>query len=257
MAVWALVWEARHEWSRSLVAGPHSRLACVLQEKMHKLLEVYEQLGGEEAVVNPANELIKEGHIQKLSAKTGAAQDRHLFLVSPVPPPHPVPPTPLANPAPAQPSLRAPGSSLPLTLLSLWKFNSMVLYCVPKPRLLGQKFSVREKMDISDLQVGEPPPPRSLGGTEQALVPAVQPALAHFCSLCSVRDPGTAGLPPSCLGLASWARGQDPVPLLGPPARVGPVELTLTAEGWPRTLAGPWPLCGQCSGPPDSTTGEV
>ncbi|XP_064147131.1 FYVE, RhoGEF and PH domain-containing protein 3 isoform X6 [Loxodonta africana] len=83
-----------------------------IQEKMHKLLEVYEQLGGEEDIVNPANELIKEGHIQKLSAKNGTTQDRYLFL-----------------------------------------FNSMVLYCVPKLRLMGQKFSVREKMDISDLQV--------------------------------------------------------------------------------------------------------
>lgn len=49
---------------------------------MHKLLEVYEQLGGEEDIVNPANELIKEGNIQKLSAKNGTTQDRHLFLVS-------------------------------------------------------------------------------------------------------------------------------------------------------------------------------
>uniref|UniRef100_U3J7J9 FYVE, RhoGEF and PH domain containing 3 n=1 Tax=Anas platyrhynchos platyrhynchos TaxID=8840 RepID=U3J7J9_ANAPP len=83
-------------------------------EKMHKLLEVYERLGGEEDIVNPANELIKEGHIQKLSAKNGTAQDRYLFL-----------------------------------------FNSMVLYCVPKLRLIGQKFSVREKMDIAGLQVQE------------------------------------------------------------------------------------------------------
>lgn len=34
----------------------------------------------------------------------------------------------------------------------------MILYCVPKLRLMGQKFSVREKMDISGLQVGEPLP---------------------------------------------------------------------------------------------------
>ncbi|XP_026653416.1 FYVE, RhoGEF and PH domain-containing protein 3 isoform X4 [Zonotrichia albicollis] len=34
-------------------------------------------------------------------------------------------------------------------------FNSMVLYCVPKLRLIGQKFSVREKMDIAGLQVQE------------------------------------------------------------------------------------------------------
>lgn len=58
------------------------QLPVPLQEKMHKLLEVYEQLGGEEDIVNPANELIKEGNIQKLSAKNGTTQDRHLFLVS-------------------------------------------------------------------------------------------------------------------------------------------------------------------------------
>lgn len=54
---------------------------AVLQEKMHKLLEVYERLGGEEDIVNPANELIKEGHIKKMSAKNGTAQDRYLYLV--------------------------------------------------------------------------------------------------------------------------------------------------------------------------------
>lgn len=52
------------------------------QEKMHKLLEVHERLGGEEDIVNPANELIKEGHIKKMSAKNGTAQDRYLYLVS-------------------------------------------------------------------------------------------------------------------------------------------------------------------------------
>ncbi|XP_025052911.1 FYVE, RhoGEF and PH domain-containing protein 3 isoform X1 [Alligator sinensis] len=95
-------------------AANHSNAAIRKMEKMNKLLEVYERLGGEEDIVNPANELIKEGHIQKLSAKNGTAQDRYLFL-----------------------------------------FNSMVLYCVPKLRLIGQKFSVREKMDIAGLQVQE------------------------------------------------------------------------------------------------------
>ncbi|XP_053433836.1 FYVE, RhoGEF and PH domain-containing protein 3 isoform X2 [Nycticebus coucang] len=106
----------RKDAERSLelisTAANHSNAAIRKVEKMHKLLEVYEQLGGEEDIVNPANELIKEGHIQKLSAKNGTTQDRHLFL-----------------------------------------FNSMILYCVPKLRLMGQKFSVREKMDISGLQV--------------------------------------------------------------------------------------------------------
>lgn len=45
------------------------------------MLEVYERLGGEEDIVNPANELIKEGHIKKMSAKNGTAQDRYLYLV--------------------------------------------------------------------------------------------------------------------------------------------------------------------------------
>ncbi|XP_073084992.1 FYVE, RhoGEF and PH domain-containing protein 3 isoform X2 [Manis javanica] len=114
----------RRDAQRSLelisTAAKHSNAAIRKMEKMHKLLEVYERLGGEENIVNPANELIKEGHIQKLSAKSGAAQDRHLFL-----------------------------------------FNSMILYCVPKLRLMGQKFSVREKMDISDLQVQDVVKPNS------------------------------------------------------------------------------------------------
>ncbi|XP_053576728.1 FYVE, RhoGEF and PH domain-containing protein 3 [Bombina bombina] len=93
-------------------AANHSNAAIRKMEKMNKLLEVYERLGGEEDIVNPANELIKEGHIQKLSAKNGTTQDRYLYL-----------------------------------------FNSMLLYCVPKLRLMGQKFSVREKIDIAGIQV--------------------------------------------------------------------------------------------------------
>eukprot|EP00062_Callorhinchus_milii_P017662 gi/632970334/ref/XP_007901591.1/ PREDICTED: FYVE, RhoGEF and PH domain-containing protein 3 [Callorhinchus milii] len=95
-------------------AANHSNVAIRKMEKMHKLLEVYERLGGEADIVNPANELIKEGQIQKLSAKNGSAQDRYLFV-----------------------------------------FNNMVLYCVPKLRLMGQKFSVRERIDIAGMQVQE------------------------------------------------------------------------------------------------------
>uniref|UniRef100_A0A3Q0R549 FYVE, RhoGEF and PH domain containing 3 n=1 Tax=Amphilophus citrinellus TaxID=61819 RepID=A0A3Q0R549_AMPCI len=92
-------------------AANHSNAAIRKMEKMHKLLEVYERLGGEEDIVNPANELIKEGHIKKMSAKNGTAQDRYLYL-----------------------------------------FNNMVLYCVPKLRLMGQKFSVRERIDIAGME---------------------------------------------------------------------------------------------------------
>lgn len=48
---------------------------------MHKLMEVYERLGGEDDIVNPANELIKEGILKKMSAKNGTAQDRYLYVV--------------------------------------------------------------------------------------------------------------------------------------------------------------------------------
>ncbi|TNN37499.1 FYVE, RhoGEF and PH domain-containing protein 3 [Liparis tanakae] len=95
-------------------AAHHSNTAIRKMEKMHKLLEVYERLGGEEDIVNPANELIKEGHIKKMSAKNGTAQDRYLYV-----------------------------------------FNNMVLYCVPKLRLMGQKFSVRERIDIAGMEVQE------------------------------------------------------------------------------------------------------
>ncbi|KAG2470569.1 FGD3 protein, partial [Polypterus senegalus] len=95
-------------------AANHSNAAIRKMEKMHRLLEVYERLGGEEDIVNPANELIKEGHLLKLSAKNGSAQDRYLFL-----------------------------------------FNNMLLYCVPKLRLRGQKFSVRDKIDVAGMQVQE------------------------------------------------------------------------------------------------------
>uniref|UniRef100_A0A4W4DYR6 FYVE, RhoGEF and PH domain containing 3 n=1 Tax=Electrophorus electricus TaxID=8005 RepID=A0A4W4DYR6_ELEEL len=95
-------------------AANHSNAAIRKMEKMHKLLEVYERLDGEEDIVNPANELIKEGHIKKMSAKNGTAQDRYLYL-----------------------------------------FNNMLLYCVPKLRLMGQKLSVRERIDITGLEVQE------------------------------------------------------------------------------------------------------
>lgn len=52
------------------------------KENLKKLLEVYEMLGEEEDIVNPANELIKEGQILKLAARNTSAQERYLFLVS-------------------------------------------------------------------------------------------------------------------------------------------------------------------------------
>ncbi|CAB1335755.1 unnamed protein product, partial [Coregonus sp. 'balchen'] len=83
-------------------------------ERMRKLLKVYELLGGEEDIVSPTNELMKEGHILKLSAKNGTSQDRYLIL-----------------------------------------FNDRLLYCVPKLRLIGQKFGVRARIDVDGMELKE------------------------------------------------------------------------------------------------------
>lgn len=37
--------------------------------------------------------------------------------------------------------------------MSVLQFNNMVLYCVPKLRLMGQKFSVRERIDIAGMEI--------------------------------------------------------------------------------------------------------
>ncbi|XP_041130054.1 FYVE, RhoGEF and PH domain-containing protein 1-like [Polyodon spathula] len=95
-------------------AAEHSNAAIRKMERMHKLLKVYELLGGEEDIVNPTNELIKEGHILKLSARNGTTQDRYLIL-----------------------------------------FNDRLLYCVPKLRLIGQKFSVRARIDVDGMELKE------------------------------------------------------------------------------------------------------
>lgn len=95
-------------------AAEHSNAAIRKMERMRKLLKVYELLGGEEDIVSPTNELIKEGHILKLSNKNGSTQDRYLIL-----------------------------------------FNDRLLYCVPKLRLIGQKYGVRARIDVDGMELKE------------------------------------------------------------------------------------------------------
>lgn len=96
------------------MAATHSNTAIKKTENLKKLLEIYEMLGEEEDIVNPSNELIKEGHILKLAARNTSAMDRYLFL-----------------------------------------FNNMLLYCVPKFSLVGQKFTVRTRIGIEGMKVME------------------------------------------------------------------------------------------------------
>lgn len=61
-------------------AASHSNSAIRKMENLKKLLEIYEMLGEEEDIVNPSNELIKDGQILKLAARNTSAQERYLFL---------------------------------------------------------------------------------------------------------------------------------------------------------------------------------
>ncbi|XP_069084324.1 FYVE, RhoGEF and PH domain-containing protein 4 isoform X2 [Pleurodeles waltl] len=61
-------------------AATHSNTAIRKMENLKKLMEVYEMLGEEYDIVNPSNELIKEGEILKLAARNTSAQERYLFL---------------------------------------------------------------------------------------------------------------------------------------------------------------------------------
>lgn len=74
----------REDASKSLeiisTAASHSNSAIRKMDNLKKLLEIYEMLGEEEDIVNPSNELIKEGQILKLAARNTSAQERYLFL---------------------------------------------------------------------------------------------------------------------------------------------------------------------------------
>ncbi|XP_056278005.1 FYVE, RhoGEF and PH domain-containing protein 1 [Pseudoliparis swirei] len=107
-------------------------LSLCPQDRMRKLLQVYELLGGEEDVVTPTNELLKEGAILKLSNR-GATQERHLLL-----------------------------------------FNDRLLYCVPKLRLIGQKYSVRARIDVDGMELKES---SSVGASRTFLVSGKQRSL--------------------------------------------------------------------------------
>lgn len=63
-------------------AANHANDAMKKIDKFEKLLEIQESLGGAEDLVSPTRELIKEGKIIKISARSGDHQERYIFLVS-------------------------------------------------------------------------------------------------------------------------------------------------------------------------------
>ncbi|XP_054480482.1 FYVE, RhoGEF and PH domain-containing protein 4-like isoform X2 [Anoplopoma fimbria] len=61
------------------MAATHSNSAIHKAESLKRLVEIYEMVG-EEEVVNPTNEFLREGRLLKLAARNTSAMERHLFL---------------------------------------------------------------------------------------------------------------------------------------------------------------------------------
>lgn len=64
-------------------AAKHANEAMKKIDQFKQLLEIQESLGGAVDLVSPTRELVKEGKIVKISARSGDHQERYLFLVSP------------------------------------------------------------------------------------------------------------------------------------------------------------------------------
>ncbi|ELT98343.1 hypothetical protein CAPTEDRAFT_122968 [Capitella teleta] len=62
------------------MAACHSNEAMKNIEKFRKLLEINESLGGFLDLVSPTRELIKEGKLMKISARSGLLMERYIFL---------------------------------------------------------------------------------------------------------------------------------------------------------------------------------
>ncbi|KAK2858818.1 hypothetical protein Q5P01_003438 [Channa striata] len=61
------------------MAATHSNSAVHKAEKLKRLLEIYEMVGDEE-VVDPTNEFLREGRLLKLAARNASSMERHLFM---------------------------------------------------------------------------------------------------------------------------------------------------------------------------------
>ncbi|KAF6732420.1 FYVE, RhoGEF and PH domain-containing protein 4 [Oryzias melastigma] len=93
------------------MAATHSNSAIQKAESQKRQLEIYKMVG-EEEVVNPTNQFLKEGRLRKLAARNTLAMERHLFM-----------------------------------------FSNFLLCCRPRFSLVGQRFTVRCKVDVDGMQV--------------------------------------------------------------------------------------------------------
>ncbi|XP_066479556.1 FYVE, RhoGEF and PH domain-containing protein 2 isoform X5 [Tiliqua scincoides] len=61
-------------------AAKHSNAAIAEMERLQNLWEVYHRLGLEDDIIDPSNELMKEGPIQKISFRHNNTTEKYLFL---------------------------------------------------------------------------------------------------------------------------------------------------------------------------------
>ena len=102
-------------------------------EQFKKLLEVQESIGGSIDLVSPTREVLKEGKIVKISARTGDHQDRYLFLVS---------------------DTEDEYWLVIVRLTNDVQLSDLLLLCSPRKSMIsGPQFSLRAKFDVDNLQV--------------------------------------------------------------------------------------------------------
>ncbi|CAF96310.1 unnamed protein product, partial [Tetraodon nigroviridis] len=126
------------------MAATHSNSAIHKADSLKRVLEIYEMVGDEE-VVNPANEFIREGRLLKLAARNTSSMERHLFLVrtaSALPENHAHPHRP---PVHACATFNQQAAFV--------QFNNFLLCCTPKFSLVGQRFTVRCRIGVDGMQV--------------------------------------------------------------------------------------------------------
>ena len=63
-------------------AALHCNAADAKYQNFSKLLQIQQYLGGQQDLVSPTREFVKEGKIKKISSRNQEHQERYLFLVS-------------------------------------------------------------------------------------------------------------------------------------------------------------------------------
>ncbi|GAB1300042.1 FYVE, RhoGEF and PH domain-containing protein 4 [Apodemus speciosus] len=163
--------EAKKSLEIISTAASHSNSAIRKMENLKKLLEIYEMLGEEEDIVNPSNELIKEGQILKLAARNTSAQERYLFLVEEeelilytldshlhcwLEFEEQYPQGQCLTCGTVTNTLENNIECSKITEEQIeHKFNNMLLYCVPRFSLVGSKFTVRTRVGIDGMKIVE------------------------------------------------------------------------------------------------------